>query len=304
MITNYTLEKNRLVESPDAMDLTLVIKPTKEEIGHLATSYDFPFDYIAGILDDDENARFELDDHHNLLLLLQYPCVEDEAAEVYPFSLIVNPEKKAVILSLNRDYDLTPIFSRQYDATRYQHELIFQIMSTLGRSFNNYLSQYKKRMKVIEKELARSQENAQIMEIIRAQKSLIYFEAALEDNIEVYQKLMAYLRDQDENGFSDRIFDIYVEAAQALTTTEIQLKLLENLSDLFSNIVSNNLNIIMKIMTSATFIMTIPAIIAGLYGMNVKLPFQNVSYAFWLIMLAATLISWLVFRIMWRKRMF
>lgn len=304
MITNYTLEKNRLVESPDAMDLTLVIKPTKEEIGHLATSYDFPFDYIAGILDDDENARFELDDHHNLLLLLQYPCVEDEAAEVYPFSLIVNPEKKAVILSLNRDYDLTPIFSRQYDATRYQHELIFQIMSTLGSSFNNYLSQYKKRMKVIEKELARSQENAQIMEIIRAQKSLIYFEAALEDNIEVYQKLMAYLRDQDENGFSDRIFDIYVEAAQALTTTEIQLKLLENLSDLFSNIVSNNLNIIMKIMTSATFIMTIPAIIAGLYGMNVKLPFQNVSYAFWLIMLAATLISWLVFRIMWRKRMF
>ena len=304
MITNYTLEKNRLVESPDAMDLTLVIKPTKEEIGHLATSYDFPFDYIAGILDDDENARFELDDHHNLLLLLQYPCVEDEAAEVYPFSLIVNPEKKAVILSLNRDYDLTPIFSRQYDATRYQHELIFQIMSTLGRSFNNYLSQYKKRMKVIEKELARSQENAQIMEIIRAQKSLIYFEAALEDNIEVYQKLMAYLRDQDENGFSDRIFDIYVEAAQALTTTEIQLKLLENLSDLFSNIVSNNFNIIMKIMTSATFIMTIPAIIAGLYGMNVKLPFQNVSYAFWLIMLAATLISWLVFRIMWRKRMF
>ena len=89
-----------------------------------------------------------------------------------------------------------------------------------------------------------------------------------------------------------------------MTTTEIQLKLLENLSDLFSNIVSNNLNIIMKIMTSATFIMTIPAIIAGLYGMNVKLPFQNIPYAFWLIMVGATLISWLVFRIMWRKRMF
>ena len=304
MITNYTLKQNTLVPSTEGIDFILVTKPIKEEIGHLATTYDFPFDYIAGILDDDENARFELDDHHNLLLLLQYPCVEDETTEVYPFSLIVSTKKRAVILSLNHDYDLMPIFERQYDASRYQHELIFQIMSTLGRSFNHYLSQYKKRMKVIEKELALSQENAQIMEIIRSQKSLIYFEAALEDNIEVYQKLMAYLRDQGENGFSDRIFDIYVEAAQALTTTEIQLKLLENLSDLFSNIVSNNLNIIMKIMTSATFIMTIPAIIAGLYGMNVKLPFQNISYAFWLIMVAATLISWLVFRIMIRKRMF
>ena len=304
MITNYKLDKNTLVQSADGLDFTLLTKPTKEEIGRLATAHNFPFDYIAGILDDDENARFEMDDEGNLLLLLQYPCVEDEATEVYPFSLIINPKKKDVILSLNHDYDLSPIFERHYDPSRYQHELIFQIMSTLGRSFNNYLAQFKKRMKVIEKELALSQENAQIMEIIRSQKSLIYFEAALEDNIEVYQKLMAYLRDQGENGFSDRIFDIYVEAAQALTTTEIQLKLLENLCDLFSNIVSNNLNIIMKIMTSATFIMTIPAIIAGLYGMNVKLPFQNVSYAFWLIMVAATLISWLVFRIMLRKRMF
>ncbi|GHU45338.1 dihydroorotate dehydrogenase [Bacilli bacterium] len=304
MITNYKLEQNTLVASNDGADFTLVIQPTKEEIGHLATTYEFPFDYIAGILDDDENARFEIDGHHNLLLLLQYPCVEADATEVYPFSLIVNPKKKAVILALNHEYDLTPIFERHYDATRYQHELIFQMMSVLGRSFNYELSQYKKRMKVIEKELARSQENAQLMEMIRSQKSLIYFEAALEDNIEVYQKLMTYLRDQGENGFSDRIFDIYVEADQALTTTKIQLKLLENLSDLFSNIVSNNLNIMMKIMTSATFIMTIPAIIAGLYGMNVKLPFQNVPYAFWLIMVAATAISWLVFRVMLKKRMF
>lgn len=304
MITNYKLEHNMLVASVDGIDFTLVTKPTKEEIGHLSSTYHFPFDYIAGILDDDENARFEMDKHHNLLLLLQYPCIEDEAAEVYPFSLIVNPKKKAVILSLNRDYDLSPILTRHYDASRYHQELIFQIMSTLGRSFNNYLSQHRKRMKVIEKDLALSQENAQIMEIIRSQKSLIYFEAALEDNIEVYQTLMTYLRDHNEQEFSDRVFDIYVEADQALTTTEIQLKLLENLSDLFSNIVSNNLNIIMKIMTSATFIMTIPAIIAGLYGMNVKLPFQNIPYAFWLIMVGATLISWLVFRIMWRKRMF
>jgi magnesium transporter len=76
MITNYKLEKNMLVQSSDTIDLKLVIKPTKEEIGHLVTTYDFPFDYIAGILDDDENARFELDDHHNLLFLLQYPCIE------------------------------------------------------------------------------------------------------------------------------------------------------------------------------------------------------------------------------------
>lgn len=305
MITNYILEKNTLMQSTDAVDFILVTKPSKSEIGQLAKQFKFAFDYIGGILDDDETARFEKDAQGNLLLLLQYPAIiESETAEVYPFSLVVSSDKKRVILSLNHEVDLSPIFDQHYDSSRYQHEIIFLIMTTLGKAFNEYLSQYKKRMKAIEKELALSQENAQIMEIIAAQKSLIYFEAALKDNLSVYEKLMLYLREEGDNGFSDRIFDLYVEANQALTTAKIQLKILENLRDLFSNIVSNNLNIIMKIMTSATFIMTIPAIIAGLYGMNVKLPFQNMAYAFWGIILLATLISWLVFKIMIRKRMF
>lgn len=303
MIT-YKIEKNKLVPSQDQTDFILVTNPSKVDIGQLAKQFMFPFDYIGGILDDDETARFETDTHGNLLLLLQYPVLDGETAEVYPFSLVVSSDKKTVILSLNRSVDLSPIFEKHYDTSRYQHEIIYLIMATLGASFNTYLAQYKTRMKEIEKALALSQENEQIMEIIGAQKSLIYFEAALNDNMAVYQKLMAYLREQGENGFSDRIFDLHVEANQALTTAKIQLKILENLRDLFSNIVSNNLNIIMKIMTSATFIMTIPAIIAGLYGMNVKLPFQNLAYAFWLIVLAATGISWLVFKIMIKKRMF
>ncbi len=304
MITNYNLGDNKLVAVDTKGMFTLVNRPSREEIGQLSAAYDFPFDYIGGILDDDENARFEIDQNHNMLLLLQYPATESDTTEVYPFSLIVNAKQNSVILALNHNCDLSKMLDRHYDQSGFQHEIIFQVMSTLGKFFHDYLSQYKGKMKHLEAALKESQENKQIIEIIHSQKSLIYFEAALKENIKVYQKLRTYLSSNDENGFSDRIFDIYVEASQALTTTEIQLKLLENLRDLFSNMVSNNLNIIMKIMTSATFIMTIPAIIAGLYGMNVKLPFQNMENAFWLIMISATLISWIVFRIMIRKRMF
>lgn len=304
MITNYNLVDKRLIKGEDSGAFTLVNKPSREEIGVLSKVYDFPFDYIGGILDDDENARFEIDQNDNMLLLLQYPVTETDTTEVYPFSLIVNAKKNSVILSLNHSCDLSQILNHCYDVSYLQHEIIFQVMSTLGKLFHDHLSQYKTNMKRLEEALRQSQENEQIMEIIHSQKSLIYFEAALKENIKVYQKLRTYLRTNDKTEFSERIFDIYVEANQALTTTEIQLKLLENLRDLFSNIVSNNLNIIMKIMTSATFIMTIPAIIAGLYGMNVNLPFQNMEYAFWLIMVSAMLISWIVFRIMIRKKMF
>ena len=80
---------------------------------------------------------------------------------------------------------------------------------------------------------------------------------------------------EDEDGFADKIYDIYIETDQAYTETRIQLKLLQNLRDLFSNIVSNNLNIVMKIMTSATFVLGIPGVVVGFYGMNVPIPAGN-----------------------------
>jgi Mg2+ and Co2+ transporter CorA len=83
---------------------------------------------------------------------------------------------------------------------------------------------------------------------------------------------------------ADKIYDIYIETDQAYTETRIQLKLLQNLRDLFSNIVSNNLNIVMKIMTSATFVLGIPGVVVGFYGMNVPIPGQEISWVMWAIL--------------------
>ena len=85
MITNYNLGDNKLVAVDTDGVFTIVNKPSREEIGQLSAAYDFPFDYIGGILDDDENARFEIDQNHNMLLLLQYPATETDTTEVYLF---------------------------------------------------------------------------------------------------------------------------------------------------------------------------------------------------------------------------
>ncbi len=120
--------------------------------------------------------------------------------------------------------------------------------------------------------------------MIGIQASLIYFEDALNNNLEVLKKFIDYLREEDEDGFADKIYDIYIETDQAYTETRIQLKLLQNLRDLFSNIVSNNLNIVMKIMTSATFVLGIPGVVVGFYGMNVPIPGQEISWVMWAIL--------------------
>jgi magnesium transporter len=302
MIKTYKYENHHFVEADGFQDFTYILSPNKTEIEHIADYYDFPHDYMTGILDDDENARFEVDDEGNVLLLLQYPAQEGDRISTYPYSLVFTKNRQ-IIFGLNHECELAGIFNRAMPEESYQQEILFDVMNTMTRSFHTYLADFKKRLRLIEDELKDSTENSQIEHIIRLQAALIYFEAALEDNLEVYQKVMAYLRQEGHSVVADMVYDVYVEANQSLTTTQILLKLLDNLSDLFSSIVSNNLNIIMKIMTSATFVLTIATVVGGLYGMNVALPIQNWPHAFWIIMTVILVSCWITILVMKRKKM-
>ncbi|WP_054639047.1 magnesium transporter CorA family protein [Lactococcus fujiensis] len=284
-------------------NFTYVLNPTREEIGNVSEYFDFPFDYLGGILDDYENARFETDENDNNLILLQYPAQSnyDEIA-TFPYSLIWT-KNESVVLALNHEIDNTPIFGRNYDFKRYKHQLIFQIMYQMTHIFHDYLKDFRMRRRKLEVGIKNSTKNDQIVDLIAIQASLIYFEDALSNNREVLVKFIDYLREEDEDGFADKIYDIYVEMDQAYTETKIQLKLLENLRDLFSNIVSNNLNIVMKIMTSATFVLGIPAAIFGFYGINVPIPGQTLHWMVWGILLFTLTISGIVVWLLRKKDM-
>lgn len=301
MIKNYELSPDKkLISTSEMKNFTYVLNPTREEIGTVSEYYDFPFDYLSGILDDYENARFETDDNDNNLILLQYPAVSNYGeVATFPYSLVWT-KNESVILALNHDIDNEALFTREYDTKRYKHQLIFQVMYQMTHTYHDYLRDFRIRRRKLEVGIKNSTKNDQIVDMIAIQASLIYFEDALHNNREVLQNFIDYLREDDEDGFAEKIYDIFVETDQAYTETKIQLKLLENLRDLFSNIVSNNLNIVMKIMTSATFVLGIPAVIVGFYGMNVPIPGQDLRWMVWAIFFVGILVcgwvTWLLHR--------
>ena len=291
MIKNYELSnEKKLISTSEMKNFTYVLNPTREEIGIISEYYDFPFDYLSGILDDYENARFETDDNDNNLILLQYPALSNYGeVATFPYSLVWT-KNESFILALNHEIDNGLIFEREYDYKRYKHQVIFQVMYQMTHTFHDYLRDFRTRRRRLEQGIKNSTKNDQIVDLIAIQASLIYFEDALHNNMQVLQDFIDYLREDDEDGFAEKIYDIFVETDQAYTETKIQLKLLENLRDLFSNIVSNNLNIVMKIMTSATFVLGIPAVIVGFYGMNVPIPGQNFNWMVWLILVLGILL--------------
>ena len=122
--------------------------------------------------------------------------------------------------------------------------------------------------------------NEELMKLLDIQKGLVYFSTALKTNEFVMERIknkkIIELTEKDEN-FLD---DILIENRQAIEMASIYTDILRDMMGAFSSIISNNLNVIMKFLTSITLILTIPALIAGIYGMNVELPLEHFPYAF------------------------
>ncbi|QIL45588.1 magnesium transporter CorA family protein [Vagococcus coleopterorum] len=269
-------------------------KPSFEEITNLSNKYNFPLDYLTAVLDNQEISRFESSKENSLdtpvLMLLQYPkqIVSPSGFaqfEALPFSIIMT--KDMIITSCNDHLDFISALenSRKFDATLPNPERVaIQLSWYFSDLFNTHIKSIKFETERLESEIQSSTENKQLFELMDMQKSLVYFNAALEQNLSVFQKVhdANWLMKTPQS--QTALFDIMIENKQAIASGKIQSELLSQLGAMFSAIVGNNMNIVMKVLTVITISLTIPTLIGGIYGMNVALPFQNEGNAFWWIM--------------------
>ena len=132
----------------------------------------------------------------------------------------------------------------------------------------------------LENELKRSIRNEEVLGLLDFQKSLTYFATGLKANELVLERLQRvptlHWADQDQ----ELLDDVRVELRQAIEMVEIADHVLSDMMDAFASIVSNNLNSVMKVLTSVTIILAVPTLIASVYGMNVGLPGAHSPLAF------------------------
>lgn len=304
LIKYLELNNNQLKAVSTSTDDTkwLVVEaPTKDEITQLVKTYKLPADFVTGILDDEENSRFEGLHQEDLeepaLMLLQYPRANISPSgytqiNTFPFAIILATDEKIITIS-KEPIEFIKNFSEKPLPNYHQpiqEMILLTIAWEIAISYNAFLKDLIRQTNTLEGELQVSTENKQLYQIMDIQKSLVYFESALTANLDVLNTLYKadVLRKSEES--LPHLHDVLVETKQGLTSTQIQLKLVDKISDTFSAIVSNNLNNVMKILTSLTIVLTIPTIMGGIFGMNVKLPFANRADAFFWIFIVTTAI--------------
>ncbi|MGG3622036.1 magnesium transporter CorA family protein [Bacillus gobiensis] len=286
-----------------------MINPNTDEINYICNNLDIPTDFIKDALDDEERSRIEKEDD-NILIIVDFPYITHDDAgfpiyETIPIGMAI--AKNCFITVSLKDTPILNDFSNQkirdfytYKRTRFA----LQILYVISTYYLRYLKQINKKTNEIENELHQSMKNKELYAFLALEKSLVYFTTSLKANKIVLEKLMRlnHLKMYDED--KDLLDDVIIENTQAIEMADTYSSILSGMMDAFASVISNNLNIVMKFLTSITIVLSLPTMVASFYGMNVDLPFQKNPHAFWLTILFAAILSSGTAIIFWKKRFF
>ena len=277
--------------------------PTPEDIQYLLNQFHVPESFLSDIADTDERPRIEYEGNW-LLTILRIPVQSKESGIPFttvPIGIITNNE---IIISVcYHKTELLPDFirySRRKElVVRHKYDLILRLIHSSAVWFLKYLKQINLDISAAEKELERSIRNEDLLRLMRLQKTLVYFNTSIRGNEVMIGKLQSIFQDTD---FLDKelVEDVIIELKQAFNTVNIYSDILTGTMDAFASIISNNVNAIMKRMTSLSITLMIPTLIASFYGMNVDIHLEEMPYAFALIILCSVVLSTLAF-IVFRK---
>lgn len=264
--------------------------PTREEVEGLTTRFHLDPTYLPAALDEEESARIDYDpDKQQTLILVDIPYVDTEGSgyvySTIPLGIVLCDE--VIITVCTRD---TPIIS-DFTEERVRNfwtfkraRFILQLLHRNAGRFLSYLKQIDKASLIVQEKLEKASRNQELLQMMKLEKSLVYFNTSLKGNALVLERLMRQdvLKRYPED--TDLLEDVIIENKQAIEMCSIYRDIMSNTTEAFASVISNNLNITMKTLTSLTVLLSVPTIIASLWGMNVPVPFEGTPWGFWLLL--------------------
>ena len=285
-----------------------LINPTEEEILTTCQELDLELDYVRAALDEEERPRIETDNGSTLILVdIPIPTVE-ELSGIYttiPLGIILRDEN-IITVSLKKNAILSDFINGKVKSfyTFKRTRFILQLLFKNAMYYLQYLRQIEKTSHRIELELHKSMKNKELIQLLDLEKSLVYFSTSLKSNEIVLGKMLKLDSIKKYPEDTDLLEDVMIENKQAMEMANIHINILTGTMDAFASVISNNLNIVMKFLTSITIVLSIPTMIASFFGMNVDVPFENNPHAFMIIFSITSVLSIVISLIFIKRKMF
>ncbi|MDD3632254.1 MAG: magnesium transporter CorA family protein [Candidatus Cloacimonetes bacterium] len=262
--------------------------PGTEEIKQLIERFNLEEDYITDLQDADENSRMEYDEGA-VLIILRVPLYYRHKSSTIPFATaplgIIAVQDKLITVSFFKTEVLTQYLEGKHKPFNItQQSFLLQIAFRTSTYYLKFLKEIIRRSNNIEIELYQSMRNKEIIRLLRLEKSLVYFSTSLQSNEIILERMQRSRWLNQDPDAEDMVEDVIIENRQAIEMTNVHSSILSNIMDAFASIISNNLNMRMKFLTSVSIILMLPTLVASIWGMNVALPLQHNKYAFLILM--------------------
>ena len=282
--------------------------PSDKELEEVAEITGVGEDMLKAALDEEERARIETDDG-NTLIIVDIPVIDD-SADWYVYSTlplgIITAGDYFITVCLRETAVLGDFIKgrvRNFDANK-RTRFIYQILYLNAIKFLHCLKQIDKTSMRVQQSLHRSMKNKELIQLLDLEKALVYFSTSLNSNQIVIDRLRAMSTIKHYEDDDEILDDVIVENKQAIEMATIYRDIMSGTMDAFASVISNNQNTVMKFLAAITIILTIPTIIASIWGMNVGVPFAGTIWGFWAVIGIIVAVTVPVLIIMIKKRMF
>lgn len=285
-----------------------LINPTEAEIRTACLHTKIDEEFIRPALDEEERPRIE-NDNGQTLILVDIPTVEhDGSTNVFstiPLGIVFT--KEAIVTVCLKE---TPVLSDFIDRrvksffTNFKSRFILQLLFKNATLYLHYLRNIEKISNKLESDLQKSMRNKELTQLLKLEKSLVYFSTSLKSNESVLEKMLKLEAIKKFEEDKDLLDDVIIENRQAIEMTNIYSSILNGMMGFFASIISNNLNIVMRSLTIVTIALSVPTMISGFFGMNVPNFLQNSSIGFPVIIIGTAVLSALTSFLLLKRKLF
>jgi magnesium transporter len=298
MIQYFQIQDHKTVAINNAEPGTWVnvLPPLRqEEFTELSKNLKIPIDFLKDSLDIDERSRFEAEDEVKLIVI-KTPTENnsfnnsDAFYITIPICIIITDDHLVTVNSFENEAIKKFLNTFQNRRADKPNMMVLKIFEKVITNFQEHLKEINHLRNTLEQKLYAANRNEELFQLMRIQKSLVYFVTALRSNELLMMKLARtkFLNLSDTE--KDLLEDLIIENSQALETANTYTTILVSTLDAFASIISNNQNEVLRRLSLLTIFLSVPVLLASIYGMNVPLPYQQSKYAFWV----PTIISLLI----------
>lgn len=267
-------------------------KPSHELLQGISKITDIPMSLLISALDEEESAHVD-QDNNSSLIVLDVPYIdESENITTKPFIIAYNDNYFITTSMYNLTLKETVLSKLKIIEPQKQVRMTLCFIYYLSKEFISILKTIDRKTKLIEKELYSSLKNEELFKMLDVNKTFVYISNALNADKAVLSKLLNSSRFVRYEQDVDLMEDTQIELEQAIEMCTIYRDISASTMDAFSSVIGNNLNILMKRLSIITILLSLPTLIASIWGMNfTNLPLEETPYGFYIVLAIAIIFT-------------